>query len=210
MKKILTLMFGMAMALMLSVSTASAWHISVEPISIIPDCEAVDIGATFYADVFFNPDAGGNFLDAYGFAVGFDTTELSWVAATAAAQHTPPPPSGMIGIPLLEEPGYIGNFSAVAWGSGTTLTAKTRLAHIEFIAEPDMYCDGLLDVFMRPDIGLGGAFHVDDIEVLWGDYDIVQGPSVSITGNPVPIPGAIMLLVPGFLGAIAIHRKKRS
>ena len=202
MKKIMMLMLTIAMALMLSVSTASAWFVSIEPL----DCTLVNDGDTFYADIFFNPDAVGNELLSYDFAIGYDATELTFVNAT----NTPPAPLiAFMGSPYWDEEG--GEQLVVNWPGGSFtgpafLTEKTQIGNIEFLAHPDMYCDGELDVWFA-DYGVAAeVFKVDGIEVdiLATSGHILQGPDVTA----VPIPGAALLLGSGLLGLVGIGRRK--
>lgn len=203
MKKITMLILTIAIALMLSVSTASAWSVSVEPLGCI---NPVADGDTFFADVFFNPDEGGNLLQSYGFSIGYDTNELEWVSTNAGSQNTPPPPLFSLGDPFLRNgvAGMIEGWNGASLTSGALLTEKTGLAHIEFVAHPDMGCDGELDVWMMG--GSATAFLVDDITSQWGDFNLVEGPSVAA----VPIPGTVLILGSGLLSIFGIRRKKLS
>ena len=217
MKKTLMLMSIVAMALMLSVSTASAWHLSLEPISVLPNCEPVNTGDTFYADVFFNADPGGNSLSpSYQFAIGYDATELTWNDGSQSShtppgqQHTPPSPMMQIFGPAFEDTpgnGEIRNFAAGLFVGEAIMTGKYRLAHIEFTATPDMYCDGELDVWFTDSEYDDEVFKVDGIEIefLKTPGYMFEGPSISQTGNPVPIPSAVLLFASAFLGLIGIR-----
>lgn len=211
MKKTLMLMSIVAMALIFSASTASAWYVSVEPISPVE----VVAGDFFYADVFFNPDdeINGNFLQSYEFAIGYDKTELLWNDGSLLShtsptdQHTPPSPlMQLFGPARVDSTGeVVENFSAGVFGpSGATLKVKTQLAHVEFtVLSPVTAFDGELDVWWGDSPQGSEKFLVDHVEVdtLGTPGYLDQGPDV----GAVPIPSAVLLFASAFLGLIGIR-----
>ncbi|MBL0714217.1 MAG: hypothetical protein JJV98_11000 [Desulfosarcina sp.] len=208
MKKTLKLMSIVAMALMLSVSTSSAWYLSIEPLV----CTGLIPGDTFHADLFFNADASGNFVQNYEIALGFDHSELTWHDGSEswhtppAAQHTPPSPLMMIFGPPNLRSGQVNNITAATFGpGGATLTGKTKIASIAFIATPDLTCDGALDVWFADSPMGDDSILVDGASVKYlGTEHILEGPDV----HAVPIPGAVLLCGSALLGLIGIRNRK--
>lgn len=199
MKKTLIFMVTLAMALMFGVSTASAWFVSIEPVASV-DVTGID---TFYADLFFNPDPGGNTVHGYQLSIDYDETELTWISATAGAQHTPISPLiALFGNPY-ERDGEIINWSASHFTLAAEVAVKTPIAHIAFETHADNFFDGELDVWLGSGPG-GDSIKVDDVNYNFGHFTVVQGPDVAA----VPIPGAVFLLGSGLLGLIGVRKRK--
>jgi len=197
-RKVLVVMISLFITVFLGFSSAGAWTISIEPVGTV-----TNPGDSFMTYVYFNPDPGGNLLDAYNFGLAYDTTELTWDSTNAGAQNTPPPPlQALMGDPYEDPAGTIQNFHGLTFGEGPTLTEKTQLAAVTFFANPGS-SDGL-DVWMG---GTGTGFHIDGNNYDLGstlDSHIVQGPDVAA----VPIPSTMLLFLSGLVGTgISLRRK---
>jgi hypothetical protein len=199
MKKLFMLALIFALALVMGISTASAWFVSIEPIG------TADIanGDTLTAEVYFNVDAGESVvLDGYEFALGYDTAELSFASLTS----TPPSPlSALFGAPY-DSGGIVDNFHGVTFAVGPTLTeGSTLLATVDFTVLAPIL-DGELDVWFADSPHGADQFKVDggifNMLVPNADY-VAQGPDV----GAVPVPAAVWLLGSGLLGLIGIRRR---
>jgi hypothetical protein len=196
MKKLLILI-TITMAFVFSASTAGAWYISVDPLG---DVELAP-NDPFTAEIVFHADAGGNTLNSYGFAIGFDSAELSYTG------HTHTPPAGvfeLFGPSFYRAPDMIDNFAVGAFSGGAAMSGDTVLATASFTATTGIIWDDFDDVFITLSGG-AATFMVDMIEVdILGTSFLQQGPDV----GQVPIPGAVILLGSGLLGLIGIRRRR--
>lgn len=167
----------------------------------------VQAGDPFNVDVYLVGD-GTEVLFTYGFDIGFDASELTYVNAT---EFWPQPPyvgntTGYMDLTALEyfdETKTVGAFDGcpLPFGAPGKLIDEIHLGTIEFtVNDPVKLFDGEDDVWVHYRTGMGVT--IDSVIV----FPESTGPSV----GAVPIPAAAWLLGSGLLGLIGIRRHRKS
>ena len=203
MKKVFTV-FAALLLLLGALGSAEAFtsYIEIRPVGQ----HEVDAGDPFNVDIYLVGD-GTETLFTYGFDIGFDATELTYVDAVELWPAPPyvPPTTGYMDLTLLEyfdETKTVGAFDGMTlpFGAPGKLIDDIHLGTIEFIVnDPVKLFDGDDDVWVHYRAGMGVT--IDNVIV----FPESTGPSV----GAVPIPGALWLLGSGLLGMIGIRRHRR-
>ena len=152
-------------------------------------------------EVWIMPDSGETWLGAYSFDILYDVAE--GIHYTGGIDNKP---SGWfdMGNHLVDEPPYVQFIEGMTFGADIDISGTGWMAATLFFAfdENSLILDGLADfsAYYRP--GQGISIDLDDGGCVFTPASI--GPDLAA----VPIPGAIFLLVPAFLGLIGFRRKK--
>ena len=197
-------------ALLLFAGNVFAWSIDITP--VYGDQDASDIvvnsGDQVMYQLWFNPDEGGTMLNtAYIWRLDFDESELEFDLDNSTYYEIGQPYQWWMA-PLKEDPAGFVTAGATTFSDGTTLYEPFLFVDLAFVATNPLN-DDLSDLTYDDTVnGNGDGFFIDYVKVSGTEvlnyHHLTDGADVA----PVPIPGAIFLLVPAFLGLIGLRRKK--
>ena len=195
MKKKCILSFIFIITIVLSVGSANAWYFEINN----PDRDS-----TF--DIYFNTDVDLG-IDNFQLDFRYDTDEMSW---DGIFLNTPPEglTSSFMGPVTEHESGVLINFNAghLPFVSAAPVSAgETFLGSITFTILDSAIQDGKLDLWYDTEsVNMVATIDGDGAYIPLEQLHFGEGLDI---GSPVPIPGAIFLLVPAFLGLIGLRRK---
>ena len=201
--------------LLLYAGNVFAWSVDITPVYGDQDATDIiaDVGDTVMYQLWFNPDSEGTTIEtAYVWRLNYDESELEFDLANST-QYDMGQPFQWSMSPLKEDPSGYTTAGAMTFSDGTTLDEPMLLADLAYIVINPVN-DDLSDLFYvsNPIVPGGDGFYITGEEGQeWHDgLDIVANHNLTNGADvaPVPIPGAIFLLVPALLGLIGLRRKK--
>ena len=208
MKKIIMIALIISFSIVINGATAFAdWSFQLD------NLDNIDGDSTETYELRFVTDEALR-LDNYQLNFRYDNAEMQYVS------YTDTPPSGLFpnffGNMVEEASGTLWNFNASIFGTGPDVSAGSELLlgtiTFDVFDAPPSVKDDDYDLWFDPENrGFaatidGSAYNFDDDAI--EAAHLTYGPDMDAIGAAVPIPGAIFLLAPAFLGLIGLGRKK--